>query len=451
MEKWLAILISILACILLATVFSSCDESENEDDDGEEEDDDDFADDDDVDDDSSGDDDTTDDDDDGPFTRQHEKLTPFDPETDDKFGSSIAINDHYAIVGVPRKDVDFAENSGAAYIFHFSGKNLWDEGTKLRAPFPDTGDYFGYSVSIKGDYAIVGAPYESLDFYLAGAAYVFKRTDSNEWENITRITASDDEAYANFGYSVDITDNYIIVGAPGKDAGGEDAGAVYVFRRTGDNTWDQGEKIVAADSHTYHYFGRKTAISSSVEGDYAIIGKSNNHGVYIFHRTGTNTWDDGIKISKPDAASGLFGTSIDISRDWAVVGDSSDDTAELNAGAAYIFRKTGTNSWDEGTKITAPDAETYDRFGYSVAINNDYAIFGAPYKDAVDHTSGAAYIFNRIGENTWGTGIRILGEDTQNGDFFGGSVAISDNYALVGSPYDSYDGKADPGSAYVFY
>lgn len=441
MNKLFKLLICILVCVFSLVIFNACEENDDDDDDDSIDDDDDS-----IDDDS-----TTDDDyDDGPYSNEEAKLVPSDPEMNDQFGYSIAIDGSYAIVGVPQKAIDAKLNVGVAYIFHAEDKNKWDDGTKLTAPFPLAGERFGSSVSISGDYAVVGTPSDSWDGTGAGAAYIFHRTDTNVWASIVRIEAPDAEAYANFGRCVDISKNYIIVGASGEDFDGEDSGAAYIFRRTGDNTWDQGSKITASDSAMYHYFGWKVAIFSSIGGDYAAVAKGDCSAVYIFHRTGTNTWDSETKIASPEASKGVFGSTLDIYGERVIVGSDMDDTAEVNAGAAYVFHRTGTNSWDSGTKILAPDAHEGDKFGSSVAINDDYAIIGAPYKDVVDHTSGAAYIFHSTGENSWDSGIRILGKDTQSGDMFGTSVAISNDYAMAGVPNDSYEGIADPGSAYIF-
>jgi hypothetical protein len=324
---------------------------------------------------------------------------------------------------------------------------------KILSPDAEAGDLFGYSVAISGDYAIVGAEYEDAGGNNAGAAYIFRRTGANTWDSGVKIVASDAELDDHFGYSVAISGDYAIVGAESEDAGGIEAGAAYIFRRTGEDTWDAGVKIVASDADGGDYFGRSVAIS----GDYAIVGAegedadgSNAGAAYIFRRTGENTWDAGVKIVASDTEAGdRFGYGVAISGDYAIVGAGYEDAGGIEAGAAYIFRRTGENTWDAGVKIVASDAEASDHFGRSVAISGDYAIVGAEDEDAGGSEAGAAYIFRRTGENTWDAGVKIVASDAEASDKFGGSVAISGDYAIVGAGYESASGS-NAGAAYIY-
>jgi hypothetical protein len=325
---------------------------------------------------------------------------------------------------------------------------------KMLAPDAAAYDYFGLSVAISGDYAIVGAfGADAGGTADAGAAYIFHRTGANTWDAGTKITASDAAADEWFGDSVAISGDYAIVGAFNPDPGGTAAEAAYIFHRTGANTWDAGTKITAPDGQDKDYFGRSVAIS----GDYAIVGaykglllESYAEAAYIFHRTGANTWDTGTKITAPDGQdNNYFGCSVAISGDYAIVGAAwADAGGTANAGAAYIFHRTGANTWDAGTKINASDGQGYDDFGYSVAISGDYAIVGAFLEDAGGTAeAGAAYIFHRTGANTWDAGTKITASDAEAIDYFG-SVAISGDYAIVGAFLEDAGGTA-AGAAYV--
>jgi len=207
-----------------------------------------------------------------------------------------------------------------------------------------------------------------------------------------KLMAYDPAENDNFGWSVAISGDYAIVGVRGDDDGGGNSGSAYIFRRTGTNTWDDGTKIVASDAAGYDNFGWSVAIS----GDYAIVGARNNDSygsAYIFRRTGTNAWDSGTKIVASDAASGdQFGTSVAISGDYAIVGAWA--VSNDGIGAAYIFSRTDTNTWDNGKKIIASDPSGDDYFGFGVDISGDYAIAGAYGNDDDGSFSGSAYIFS---------------------------------------------------------
>lgn len=414
------------------------------------------------------------------FLEVPERIMANDAQVSDVFGQSVAISGDYAIAGAPGEDGGTgnpATGAGAAYIYHRTGQNTWDAGTKLYAPDIQMGDNFGISVAIDGDYAIVGAWAEDGGAGdpagNAGAAYIYHRTGVNTWDAGTKIYAYDAQMDDNFGVSVAISVNYAIVGAHGEDGGSgdplTDAGAVYVFRRTGTNNWDPGTKIVSSDLQAGDNFGWTVSIS----GDYAVVGAYNEAGgpgdplpnagaAYIFHRTGTNTWDNGTKIVADDAQTlDRFGRSVSISGDYLVVGADAEDGGpgdpDTNAGAAYIFRRTGTNTWDTGTKIVAVDLQPYDNFGQSASISGDYVVVGAYNEDggAGDPITGAgaAYIYHRTGLNSWDAGMKIVAPDAQTIDYFGQSVSISGNHAIVGA-YVEDGGLGDPltdaGTAYIY-
>jgi hypothetical protein len=370
------------------------------------------------------------------------KILASDRTAYDGFGVSVAISGDYAIVGAYQNDDP--TDSGSAYIFRRTGTNTWntwDAGTKIVASDAVASDEFGYSVGIDGDYAIVGAR-RNDDPTDSGSAYIFRRTGTNTWDAGTKIVASDRAVNDQFGWSVGISGDYAIVGAQLND-GPTDSGSAYIFRRTGTNTWDTGIKILASDRAANDNFGKSVGIS----GDYAIVGAAGNDdptdsgSAYIFRRTGTNTWDTGIKILASDAVAGdQFGWSVGISGDYAIVGAYRNDDP-TDSGSAYIFRRTGTNTWDTGIKILASDAAANDEFGWSVGISGDYAIVGA-WKDDDPGESGSAYIFRRTGTNTWDAGTKFIASDAAGSDYFGFSVAISGDNTIMGA--------VGTDSAYIF-
>jgi hypothetical protein len=371
------------------------------------------------------------------------KIVASDAAISDWFGHSVAIDGDYAIVGAHFNDDGVRSATGSAYIFRRTGTHTWDTGTKIVASDAAANDFFGFSVAIDGDYAIVGAYGNDDGGSGSGSAYIFHRTGTNEWDMGTKIVASDAGGGDNFGYSVGISGDYAIVGAYSNDHGGGSPGSAYIFHRT--NTWDTGTKIVASDAADGDFFG----FSVAIDGDYAIVGATLNDdasgSAYIFHRT--NTWDTGTKIVASDAADDdQFGYSVGISGDYAIVGGVLNDDGGGNSGSAYIFHRT--NTWDTGTKIVASDADAGDLFGYSVGISGDYAIVGAYTNDDGGSNSGSAYIFHRTGTHTWDTGTKIVASDAADGDQFGRAVGISGDYAIVGA-YGNNLAGSNSGSAYI--
>jgi len=387
------------------------------------------------------------------FSGTSQKIVAFDRGGLDFFGFSVSISGDYAIAGAYAKDAG-ANDAGEAYIFHRTGLDTWDAGIGIVAPDAQANDRFGWSVSIDGDYAIVGAYYEDGGagdpHPQAGAAYIFHRTGADTWDTGTKIVAPDIADTDYFGISVAISGDYAIVGADLEDDGGTNAGAAYIFRRTGTNTWDTGTKILATDPQADDLFG----YSVSISGDYAVVGAfqedaggTDAGAAYIYRRTGTNTWDTGTKIVAPDAQAGdKFGTSVSISGEYAIVGANAENEGGTLAGAAYIFRWIGTNTWDAGTKIVAPDAQPLDDFGISVSISGDLAVVGADGEDEGASNAGAAYIFRRTGPNTWDPGTKIIAPDPGTDGAFGWSVCVSGDSAIVGAYYND----SGLGASYIY-
>lgn len=420
---------------------------------------------------------------------QQQKIVSSDRATQDLFGKSVAISGDYVVIGAFNEDEDAAglntaSTAGSAYVYIRSG-TTWSQQQKIVASDRAATDYFGYAVGISGDYIMVGAPQESEDAAglntanAAGSAYVFNRS-STTWSQQNKVVALDKVAADQFGNSVAVDGDYAIVGAPGEDedaAGGSallNAGAAYIFFRTG-GVWTFQQKIVASDRGVSDGFGTAVAIS----GDYVIVSAmlededasglntaSSAGSAYIFNRSGT-VWTQQQKIVASDrAANDYFGNAVSISGDYAIVGAQyeDEDASGLNtvadAGSVYIFNRSGT-TWTQQQKIVPSDrGGTTDLFGYSVAISGDYAIVSAYLEDQdasglnTKTDAGSAYIFYRSG-STWTQQQKIVASDRASLDYFGISVAISGDYAIVGAYNEDEDAAGlntvqDAGSAYIY-
>ena len=287
------------------------------------------------------------------------KLTASDAQHSDFFGVSVAITGDTVIVGAYFEDAG-GSDAGAAYVFERNqgGADNWGEVKKLTASDAKSGDLFGNNIAISGDTAFVGAAgddviaEEDTKIINAGAAYVFERSQggANNWGEVKKLTASDAQADDQFGNDIAISGDTAFVGAAREDTGGSNAGAAYVFER------DQG---------------------------------------------GTDNWGEVTKIFASDAQTGdQFGYSVAVSGDSAVVGAAFEDVAGFgsNAGSAYVFQRDqgGTDNWGELNKITASDAQGSDLFGVSVAVSGDDAVVGAFWEDARGVDAGASYVFDLV-------------------------------------------------------
>jgi hypothetical protein len=334
-------------------------------------------------------------------------------------------------------------DTGAAYIYRRIDPVTWDEGVKIVADDADTFDRFGWSVAINGDFAIVGARFDDEGGDQAGAVYIFQRTGTgNTWDTGTKIIAQDAEKDDDFGISVAISNDFAVIGATGDDDANLDSGAVYIYQKTG-SSWTFHTKIPSHDAGATDLFGSSVAIS----GDYIIVGATQTEAAYIYQWTGT-AWNFMKKITAPIETQGdFFGISVAIDGEYALVGAWG---SSQSAGAAYVFKRTGA-AWDFGQKIIASVAVVGANFGKSVSISGDYIIVGADNYDATGFRNiGTAYIFQRTGPgNIWDTGTQIFAVDFEKDAFFGNAVTISNDHAIVGSVLKS-EGGSSTGAAYIF-
>ncbi|MHC4426613.1 MAG: FG-GAP repeat protein [Planctomycetota bacterium] len=378
---------------------------------------------------------------------EQSKLAATDGAAYDYFGYSVATSTNYAVVGALRDD-DNGDGSGSVYIFERAGAG-WIEQAKLTASDGTTDDNFGFAVSISGDYVIVGAPFDGDNGYSSGAAYIFKR-DGESWVEQAKLISSDGMAEELFGESVSISGDYAIVGVRCADSNGVPCGAAYIFKRA-DSDWFEQAKLVSSDGAAFDKFGWSVAITDG----YAVVGAigdddggDDSGSAYIFKYSDPN-WVEDAKLTSLDGRSGDgFGFSVSISGDYAIIGAAFDDCdGNSDSGSAYVFWRDG-ESWNQQAKLVPSDGYVADQFGNSVSIDGDYAIAGAEFNDDNGGQSGSAYMFKRDG-TSWIQEAKLIPSDGEFYDRFGTSVSISSAYAIVGAAYD--DDSADTsGSVYMF-
>ena len=384
----------------------------------------------------------------------------------------------------------------------------WLNEAYLKAPNAEASDKFGNSVSISGDTIVVGAFQEASNQTIitngttsagnganfSGAAYVFRRTGTT-WTNEAYLKAPNNEASDQFGYTVSISGDTIVVSASGEDsnqstitngtlASGNNslnfAGAAYVFRRNG-NIWTSEAYLKPPNPSSIDTFG----VPLEISGDTIVVSasqedsnqttitngttitiddsSSNSGAAYVFKRTG-NFWTHEAYLKAPNSeASDLFGSSVSISGDTIVVGSVQEDSNQTtitngttnagngasNSGAAYVFRRTG-NIWLNEAYLKAPNAESADQFGWSVSISGDRILVGANSESSNQSTitngttnagngasqSGAVYVFRRTG-TTWTNEAYLKAPNPDNIDLFGNSISISGSVAVISATLEA--------------
>ena len=395
------------------------------------------------------------------------KLTASDGAADDYFGRSVSIDGDTIVIGSPNEDV-YGSNSGAAYVYtrNTAGSltSGWTQRAKLTASDGAAGDYFGHSVSIDGDTIVIGAWYDTDQGSHSGSAYVFTRNTAGSltsgWTQRAKLTASDGAANDNFGETVSVDGDTIVIGARWNDG---QNGSAYVFTRNtaGSLTsgWTQRAKLTASNGAAGDHFG----ISVTIDGDTIAIGAwgrtSYQGSAYIFTRNTagslTSGWTQRAQLTASDgAASDMFGGNLSIDGDTVVVGAHGDDDNGSMSGSAYVFTRDTpgslTSGWTQLIKLTASDGAADDQFGNNpfihgagVAVDGDTIVIGAPLDDDNGTRGGSVYTFN-IEKNWVQVGNDIDGEAAY--DYSGGSswigrqVCMSDNGRRVAIGATGNDG-----------
>ena len=323
-------------------------------------------------------------------------LIASDYASQDHFGYSVAIHGNYAIVGAPDADIGTNIDQGAAYVFYYDG-NGWDEIQKLTAVDGQTNDHFGKSVAIYGEYAVVGSPETNVSSEAdQGTAYVYHFNGSS-WIHEAILISDDGEEEDFFGSSVDIYDDWIVVGAPGDNVGvHSDRGSAYVYYFNGSD-WSQHTHLNPADGILNDAFGTSVAIHNSkivVGSPRNTVGTEVESGAAYLFSFATGTWNQIKKLNpkEPQSAS-LFGHSVDIYDNEIIVGAKNELLdSQYWHGAAYIFGYFATDY----VKLRSSNGREFDHFGTSVSIYSKTAAVGAPGFDngIVYGDFGAVYIFN---------------------------------------------------------
>lgn len=350
----------------------------------------------------------------------------------DEFGHSLNISGDRMVVGAPLAN----GRVGAAYVFEFDGNN-WNETAKLTASNAYGSDNFGHSVVIDGDMILVGAPNHT-----GGIVYSFE-FDGNIWDETAIITSSDPKVGGRFGLAMSLKNNQVLIGADGNNGSDISSGAAYLFEYNGDD-WTQKAKLFNTDGINVKDFGKSVALGN---GQIIVVSRSNSVSpayAHVFEQN-DNQWIQTSTItSNAQFSSYTFGTALAVYNDQLYI-SSYYDNGSNDSGGIEVYNKPFTE-WVKTTDIVASDSAAYDQFGYEVSLSGNRALVGA-YGDneSDDDHSGAAYFFEYDGEN-W---INV-GKFTGNGGSFGKSVSLSGNSALIGAPDENTDIN-DSGAVYFYF
>ncbi|MEA3492681.1 MAG: cadherin domain-containing protein, partial [Campylobacterota bacterium] len=349
------------------------------------------------------------------------KSVASDTKAGDALGSSVAVDGNYIVVG--------ASGKNATYLFERQ-----DDGSVLEiaqlTPSDDSSGWFGDAVAISGNTIVIGSYGDDSLGTDAGAVYLFEIQSDKSVVQRAKITSSDGEAYDNFGKSIAIDGNLIIIGAYRK---GEN-GAAYLFEKQSDGSVLELSKLTALDGEVGGSFGWDVEI----DGNLIVIGTFSLETVYLFEKHSDGiTREVGQIIASDISEYDNFGIKIAIDGNFILVSNSKQ--------AVYLFERLEDGTIVEHTKITASDTQSNDSFGYSTAIEGDIITVGAYNKE----DKGAIYLFKKQADGSVSGILDIIAYDGQASDTFGMSVAMSGRLIVSGAKGE--DNRGDQaGAAYIY-
>ncbi len=420
-----------------------------------------------------------------------QKVTDPDNGVAAQFGYALALSGNTLIVGAPKANDPpggGVTKTGTAHVFERDAANVWQFQQRLvPLQVPAQNDrWFGFSIALSGDTALVSAPLDDDLGDMSGAVYVFERS-GGVWTQEAKLKANDGKMFDVFGIAVALQGDLALIGAHGCDDKGLESGAAYLFSRTA-GTWTQQQKILPNDGASKDLFGATVALSSNI----AVVGAvhDNDKGtrsgsVYTFAPNGP-VWLQQQKLLASDgAAEDAFGFWAAISGDTIFASSAlHDHNGIANSGSVYVFG-LGPTGWVEQTELLKPapgstnivvpspqppslplavGPRANDYFGSYVALDGNRAVIGAqraePAGANIATNSGSAYWYIRSG-GVWTARdeLRPTFPGVQN-ENFGWIGAVSGDTVAIGAPFapdEPYPALPDepppppsPGSAYIF-
>jgi hypothetical protein len=348
---------------------------------------------------------------------------------DERFGNSVSLHGEYALIGAYYADK--YKHTGAAYFFKRVNDSLIFH-QKITEPEVLEFGYFGFSADLNDNYAVVGAPHLSSP----GTVYIYNRSDNN-WQRQSKLTS---EITSGLGYSVSIDSNIVVAGAPfgdGLGASGSNQGEARIFQVFDDNgtqAWKEVATIAAGNGYENGQFGYAVDVS----GNYIIAGGypsstffPGRSACYVFEYE-NGSWIEKQRLFPNGMENTLsFGKCVSVYGETAAVGAPGEVNNDVVNGAVYIFERTG-DGWMETARITSPDTNAiYEEFGRSVDLYENRVVIGS---------QRAAYIYEK-NENGWellDCTYRIT-YSSNNHYWYGSSVSIKDSVFLVGALDDNLD------------
>lgn len=384
------------------------------------------------------------------FGQNLESLGKEDLHKQNHFGAAVALEGSRALIAAPSEIVTDQNYQGAVYVFE--NQNQWIETTRLEASDGDAYDYFGQDVAVVGNVAAVGAPGKRM-----GAVYIFTET-GGIWQEKQIIEPELPTGQGfnpmRFGNTIALSEDFLFVTAPAMLTESLlRKSVVFVYQRT-DAGWVFLEQLASPEGDNEAKFGKALAVHGNrlIVGAPEANGGATKSGAAYFYEWENGTWTFKHTFLYPESnAYEHFGVSVDIDGDQVVIGSLMHvfEPTEGPVGTAHIFVYSGA-TWFHAGMLSSPHTKRNDFYGESVAIEGNLAVVSAVRSDHSNATdAGSVHIF-RQDNGFWSEVYRLIPteEEAQSHMYLGGAIALSGLNLLVGAPLAD-NLNDDSGNTYI--
>ena len=355
---------------------------------------------------------------------QQQKLIPSNGDHQDEFATSFSISGNQVIIGAPYAGSNDKEyfGTGLAYIYELIS-GTWQQKAVLMADDATKRSRFGRTVAIDGNRALVSATFKNIGSKgLVGKVYEFEKI-SGIWSQVNTISATVLINGQRFGSSIQLSGDITYIAALGEDNGSNSlVGSVYVLEKQG-NSWVETAHIVPDSIVDNSAFGNKIIVHNNLLY-IASYGIGTIKGKVFVYENQAGTWTKIHEIQATDVEAGdRFGYDISIDGNNLLISslnDSHTSPTALDAGSVYLF-EYNNNSWTQTHKFIANDASDSDKFGYSVSINANQILIGAPSDDDNGINTGSVYVYN-FSNNQWNFLMKLHSVDNTEGGNYGNAI-----------------------------
>jgi len=381
----------------------------------------------------------------GQTTHDSQLLLPADVVASDAFGWSCAVDGDVMVIGTPWQNSGAGAQSGAAYVFE-NVAGTWTQVAKLTNNIAFS--RYGYSVAISGDTIVVGAPQETTTVIYEGAVHVYRKV-AGTWGFEQKLVSATPHDTGGLGWAVAIDGDIIAAGGEGGMSG--NSGWAYAFHRTG-STWGASKNLAGVGQSGNDIYGRAVAISGTTIVVGSITddsGATDSGSAYVFDYDGA-AWSQTVKIAGAQN-SGYFGSAVAIDGDLLAVASYGDNTPTYFAGTVHVYELVGGTWTFRHECYVARFQSTSDEFGQyhgSLAVVGDTVVVGAGAVDIGAANAGMVIAF--LPDPDWATGYKhwfALPAAIAGNEYFGQALAYDGTTLIVAAPRYS---ASDTGAAYVF-